>query len=73
METKAKAKVKAKSDLDGGFAYCRAEGPRSNVHNRQIEWTEIEIHREDSLTFGWSAGLVKESLTTPQLMSLQSL
>ena len=36
--------------------------PKTAIHNRQTEWTEIEIHREDSPIFGWSAGLVKESL-----------
>eukprot|EP00438_Fugacium_kawagutii_P031852 Skav230348 [mRNA] locus=scaffold25:300997:302825:- [translate_table: standard] len=62
MKVKSQLKVKAKSDLEDGFSHIRNEGPRSNIHNRQTEWTEIEIHRQDSPIFGWSAGLVKESL-----------
>ena len=58
----AKSKSKEKSDLEAGFKFIRTEGPRSNMHNRQTEWTEVEIHREGSPIFGWSAGLVKESL-----------
>lgn len=61
-DAKKKSKAKPKTALEEGFAFIRDEGPRSNIHNRQTEWTEIEIHREDSPIFGWSAGLVKESL-----------
>ncbi|CAE7299339.1 unnamed protein product, partial [Symbiodinium necroappetens] len=57
-----KTKIKHKSDLDAGFSFIRTQGPRSNMQNRQTEWTEIEIHREGSPIYGWSAGLVKESL-----------
>ena len=57
-----KATKKAQSDLQRGFDWIRDEGPRSNCNNRQTERTEIEIHREDSPIFGWSAGLVEKSL-----------
>ena len=57
-----KTKTKETSDLQKGFDFIRSSGPRSNMHNRQTEWTEVEMHKEGSPIFGWSAGLVKESL-----------
>ena len=53
---------KAKTALELGFDHIKKNGPRSNMGNRQTEWAEIEIHREESPIFGWTAGLVKESL-----------
>ena len=53
-----RTKTKETSDLQKGFD-C---GPRPNMHSRHTEWTEIEIHKEGSPIFVWSAGLVKESL-----------
>ncbi|CAE7524128.1 unnamed protein product, partial [Symbiodinium sp. CCMP2456] len=44
----SKAKTKETSDLQKGFDFIRSSGPRSNMHNRQTEWTEVEIHKE-----GW--------------------
>ncbi|CAK8996450.1 unnamed protein product [Durusdinium trenchii] len=55
-------KAKEKSALELGFDYIKTNGPRSNMGNRQTEWAEIETHREGSPIFGWTAGLVKESL-----------
>ncbi|CAE7386029.1 unnamed protein product [Symbiodinium sp. CCMP2592] len=49
-------------DLQSGFAYIKANGPRSNIGNQQIEWAVIETRRTDSPLHGWSAGLVKECL-----------
>ena len=57
-----KKKTKEASDLQKGFDFIRSSGPRSNMHNKQTEWTEVEIHKEGSPIFSWSAGLVKESL-----------
>ena len=49
-------------DLQSGFAYVKANGPRTNIGNQQIEWAEIETRRTDGSLHGWSAGLVKECL-----------
>ena len=49
-------------DLQSGFEYIKANGPRTNVGNQQIEWAEIETRRTDGPLHGWSAGLVKECL-----------
>ena len=54
--------AKDKNALQIGFGFIKEEGPRTNMYNRQTEWTEMEIHREGSPIFGWSSGLVKESL-----------
>jgi hypothetical protein len=62
FEPKKVAKTKEKCALEQGFDYIKTQGPKSNMANRQTEWAEIEIHREDSPIFGWTAGLVKESL-----------
>ena len=69
IKTKAGAKVKSKSGLDEGFAFIRAGGPRSNVHNRQIEWTEIDTHREDNPIFGcWFGARKFERLCVNQCL-----
>ena len=54
--------MKNKTALQTGFDFIKEGGPRTNMRNRQTEWTEMEIHREGGPIFGWSAGLVKESL-----------
>ena len=53
-------KNKEKSSLEKGFAYIKSDGPKSNMNN--LRGAEIEVNREDSPIYGWSAGLVKESL-----------
>ena len=55
-------RARAATELDTGFACIRASGPRSLLNNEGVEWAEHEIHNEASPTFGWNAGLVKESL-----------
>ena len=53
---------KPASTLQAGFDFIRAEGPRTKIGNRQVEWAEIEVNRTDGPLSGWSAGLVKECL-----------
>ncbi|CAE7786825.1 unnamed protein product [Symbiodinium sp. CCMP2592] len=53
---------KPASTLQTGFDFIRSEGPRTNIGNRQVEWTEIEVNRTDGPLSGWSTGLVKECL-----------
>ena len=60
--SKATGPLKNEASLQAGFDFIRENGPRSNCNNRQTEWTEIEIHRDDSPIFGWSASLVEKSL-----------
>ena len=55
--------VKNKTALQIGFDLIKEERPRTNMRNRQTEWTEMEIQREGGPIFGWSAGLVKGSLS----------
>eukprot|EP00438_Fugacium_kawagutii_P031959 Skav201900 [mRNA] locus=scaffold550:1007870:1009721:+ [translate_table: standard] len=62
LPMKNAASSKSQSSLQQGFDYIRLHGPRSSCNNRQTEWTEIEIHREDSPIYGWTAGLVEKSL-----------
>ena len=59
---KPKNKSKDKSALEQGFSYIQSEGPKSNMNNQWTEWAEIEVNREESPIYGWSTGLVKESL-----------
>jgi hypothetical protein len=54
--------AKSKSGLCLGFQHIREKGPRTALENAINEWTEIEIADADSPVFGWSAGLVKDSI-----------
>lgn len=62
LVSKSSSATKTAQSLQQGFDFIRQQGPRSNCNNRQTEWTEIEIHRDESPIFGWSSGLVEKSL-----------
>ena len=55
---------KDREACNNGFRFIAeaAKRLRSNAHNEQTEFAEIETNDPDSVLFGWSAGLVKESL-----------
>lgn len=62
LSSKATGPLKNEAALPAGLGFSSSNGPRSTCNNRQTEWTEIEIHRDDSPIFGWSASLGEKSL-----------
>ena len=61
------ATKKVSTDADkqkrmSGFEFIRTRGPKANNQNQFVEWTENEINDTNSPIYGWSVGLVKESL-----------
>ena len=53
---------KTRDELKNGFQHIRKNSPKTALDNAIIEWTETEVADSDSPIFGWSAGLVKESI-----------
>ena len=45
-----------------GYKFLRERGPKTNVKNQFVEWTDEQIHDPDSPIYGWTSCEVKESL-----------
>ena len=53
---------KTRQRINSGFQHIRKNSPKTSLDNAIIEWTETELADSESPIFGWSAGLVKESI-----------